>query len=345
MKYLILLLCILGSYTSQALNLKSNSPSRYVIREGDNLWSIANHYLTNPWEWKELWHANPQINNPNRLYAGDVLILDYTNSGPYIKVEPNGTIKLSPKPRLSSLPEAIPAIPLEIIKPFLNESLVLDENILGFAPYIVAYMGEHMLGGQGNEVYVKGLHPSKELPKGGTIGYSIFRQGAPYKHPMTKELLGYKATLVGYGELIAGGEPATMVLTNIIEGVKKEDLVLINNSPELDLYYVPSAPTTKVLGFIIDMLGGIPSGGSQGAVGQVIVLSLGAQNGLKSGDVLGLYGKPRVIKDPKNSYIPIQLPPERLGEAMVFRTFTKTSFALIIRSIRPIYFLDTVANP
>lgn len=340
-----LLFFLLSNTTSWALSLKADAPSQYVVRKNDSLWSIANRYLNKPWEWKQLWRANPNIHNPNRLYAGDVIVLRYDHDTPYLRVRPGNTVILSPKPRASNLPSAVPTIPLRVIKPFLDESLIFDENVLDAAPYIIAFMGEHMMGSQGTEVYVKGLHPSPELPVDGIIEYSVFRQGKNYVHPITKEFLGRKATLVAYGELTAGGDPATVLLTDIVEGVRKTDKVLINNSPALDLFFEPSAPGFSVYGFIIDMTGGIPSGNTEAAVGQVIVVSLGAKDGLKAGDVLGLYHKPRFVKDPKNLFLPIKLPPERLGEAMIFRTFTKTSFALIVRSIRPIYYLDTVANP
>jgi len=89
----------------------------------------------------------------------------------------------------------------------------------------------------------------------------------------------------------------------------------------------------------------MPEGTSQGAVGSVVVINLGANSGLKPGDVLGIYGKTRIVQDPKNYLVSIKLPPERIGEAMVFRAFTKTSYALIVRSIRAVYLLDTVTNP
>lgn len=345
MRYLLILMCLLLSTVNHALSLREDSPQRYVVQHGDTLWSIACRYLKNPWEWKALWRANPQIHNPNRLYPGAVLILEYYKDQPYIRVLSNGTIKLSPRVRPYAVDEAIPPIPLGDIKPFLNESLVLDEDVLSRAPYIVAFMGEHMMGGQGDEVYVKGLHPSHEMPQGGTIAYSVFRGGRNYIDPISKELLGFKANLVGYGELVAGGEPATLVLTNIKEGIKKLDKVLINNSPEFDMYFEPQAPKTNVSGYIIEIPAGMPGGNSQIALGGVIVINLGANCGLEAGDVLGIYGKRRIIPDPKHPLIPIKLPPERIGEAMVFRAFTKTSFALIVRSTRAVYLLDTVTNP
>ncbi|RUR13584.1 LysM peptidoglycan-binding domain-containing protein [Legionella sp. km772] len=345
MRYFFFIICFLLSPLSQALSLRADAPKEYVVRPGDTLWSIASQYLKNPWEWKELWRANPAIKNPDRLYAGAVIALGYHAQKPYLRVLSNGTIKLSPTMRATPLEEEIPPIPLGDIKPYLNESLVLDEDVLSRAPYVIALPPERMLGGQGDQVYVRGLHSSPILPEGGTIAYSLFRTGRSYIDPIRKILLGYQAKLVGYGELIAGGEPATVLLTNIIEGIKIEDKVLINNSPEFELYFEPSAPSTSIYGLILEMPNGMPSGNTQGAVGNVIVLNVGADAGLKAGDVLGVYAKARVVPDPKNHLRSIKLPPERIGEAMVFRPFTKTSFALIVRSTRAVYLLDTVGNP
>ncbi|MCL9684792.1 LysM peptidoglycan-binding domain-containing protein [Legionella maioricensis] len=345
MRFFLLFFCLILSSTNHALSLRTDFPSRYVVQHGDTLWNIASRYLKNPWEWKELWHANPNIKNPNRLYPGAILILDYYKSRPYIRVLSNGTIKLSPNIRPHPIEEAVPPIPLDQIKPFLDESLILDENVLFRAPYVVAYMGEHMLGSQGDEVYVKGLHPSRELPEGGTIAYSLFRGGKNYIDPITKKILGFKAALVGYGQLIAGGDPATILLTNIRVGIKIDDKVLINDSPEFDFYFEPATPANQVNGYIIELPDGMPDGNSQSAIGSVAVISIGAESGLKAGDVLGIFKKERVIPDPKHHLIPIVLPPERIGEAMIFRVFTKTSFALIVRSTRPVYLYDVVSNP
>lgn len=346
MRYLLIFAYLLLSLTvGHAITLKADAPKRYIVQKNDTLWGIANRYLKNPWEWKALWQAKPKLKNPHKLYPGAILVLDYHQNNPYIRVLSNGTIKLSPSIRTYPLEDAIPTIPLDEIKPFLNESLVLDEDVLSLAPYVVAFMGEHMLGGQGDQVYVKGLHPALEIPPGETIAYSIFRGYRDYIDPVTGELLGYKANLVGYGELAAGGEPATLLLTSINVGIKKMDKVLINNSPEFDMYFEPQTPSEVVFGTIIEMPDAMPTGNTQSALGAVVVINLGARSGIKNGDVLGIYGKKRVVPDPKDPLVPIELPRDRLGEAMVFRTFTKTSFALIVRSTDAIHLLDGVTNP
>lgn len=344
MRFLLFLLFFSFAISGHTLSLKADAPARYVVQPGDSLWSIACKYLDNPWEWKALWRANPHVKNPHRLYAGDVLVLASYHHKPCLKVLAKGIVKLSPNIRVLPAEQAIPPIPLSELMPFLNESLVLDINGLGRAPYVVAFMGERLMGGQGDQAYVKGLHPSKKLPRGAKV-YSIFRQGSRYEDPITHEPLGYKASLVGYARLVAGGEPATILLTSINMGIKILDRVLINNSPEFNLYFLPKAPTVPVLGQIIDIPENMPYGHSQGAVGSVVVMNRGARDGLTEGDVLGVYRKPQKARDPQNALVPVTLPPERVGEVLVFRVFTKTSFGLVMRSTHAVYLYNVVTNP
>lgn len=345
MKWMLFSIVLLFSSCLHALTLKPGYPARYVVKPGDTLWEIAGHYLEKPWEWSLLWKANPSIKNPNRLYPGDILILAFDEKTPFIHVQKNGVIKLSPNARPEPIEDPVPTIALADLKPFLDESLVLDIDGLSRAPYVVGFVGEHMLGSQGNEAYVKGLHPSFDLPEGREIIYSVFRQGPNYEDPITHESLGYKAKLVGQARLLAGGEPATILLTNIINGIRPLDRVLINDSPAFNLYFHPRAPVVPVTGRIIDMPCGMPSGNSEAAVGGVVVINRGELHGLSAGDVLGIYRKPLTIRDPLSPMVPIGLPPERIGEIMIFRTFTKTSFALIVRSTRAVYLFNSVSNP
>jgi len=349
MRYLLFFCSFMIAFAAHPYTLRADAPARYEIKQGDTLWELANRYLTDPWEWKSLWHANPQIKNPNRLYPGAIIELRYHQRHPYLNVLSNGTVKLSPYPRTTPAPEAIPPIPLTDIRPFLNGTVVLDRDTLKDAPYIIAYMTEHMLGGQGDEVYVKNLCPNYNLAPGVTMSYSIFRRCGKYRDPKTKRFLGYKASLVGYAELTRGGDPATIMLTDIIQGVRLQDRVMPNNHPEFDLYFEPKAPMVVVRGSIIDILGDF----TQGAVGLVAVIDRGQDTGLQVGDVLGIYSRPRGVKNLNYRYSKkapcqfpcVKLPPERIGEVMIFRTFTHTSIGLVVRSIRAIQLLDTVTNP
>ncbi len=51
---------------------RDDAPQRYIVKPGDTLWEIAAKFLKNPGYWKMIWHENPQIDNPNLIYPGDV---------------------------------------------------------------------------------------------------------------------------------------------------------------------------------------------------------------------------------------------------------------------------------
>lgn len=342
MRNLLLWLLIFSSFWGNAApTLKPNAPERYTVKPGDTLWEIANRYLEHPWEWPELLKNNPQFKNSNQLYPGAILILGYREKQPYLKIIVNKTIKLSPTIREETPGQAIPPVHLSDIKPFLNSSLVLDEDLLVHSPYVIALKTEHLLGGQGDEVYVKNLCHLPEPCGHGNYSYSLFRPGGPYIDPITKNVLGYYASIVGYGALSRAGDPATIVLTDIVQGIKRRDKVIGNNEPDFNLDFQPKAPYMPVKALIIDML----SDYTQGAETLGVVINRGKDIGLVPGDVLAVFAPPRPIRDLECPYDCVRIPPERLGEIMIVRTFTHTSFALVMRSTRSVKLGDRATNP
>jgi hypothetical protein len=50
-------------------------PPTHIVRRGDTLWAIGDHYFQNPYLWPRLWSYNPQLKNPHWIYPGDELRL------------------------------------------------------------------------------------------------------------------------------------------------------------------------------------------------------------------------------------------------------------------------------
>src|SRR5476649_831182 len=117
MNKLIISLIILCSWASVApaattADLADGAPDRYVVIQGDTLWTIAKRFLKDPWKWNDLWKTNQeQIRNPNRIYPGDVLVLDRSAEEMRLKLLRTETVKISPQIRTEELaPEPVQTI-------------------------------------------------------------------------------------------------------------------------------------------------------------------------------------------------------------------------------------------
>jgi LysM repeat protein len=52
---------------------QSPADATYVVKKGDTLWDIAFLFWGDNFRWPDLWHANPQVANPDLIFPGDVL--------------------------------------------------------------------------------------------------------------------------------------------------------------------------------------------------------------------------------------------------------------------------------
>jgi hypothetical protein len=66
-------------------------PATHIVRRGDTLWAVCDHYFSNPYQWPRVWSYNPQIKNPNWIYPGDELRLRVASGAPETKTTPTAT--------------------------------------------------------------------------------------------------------------------------------------------------------------------------------------------------------------------------------------------------------------
>lgn len=50
-------------------------PAIHVVVSGDTLYGIAQEVYGNGYKWPTIWHANPGISNPNRIYPGEQILV------------------------------------------------------------------------------------------------------------------------------------------------------------------------------------------------------------------------------------------------------------------------------
>jgi nucleoid-associated protein YgaU len=319
--------------------LRDGHPQRYTVVKGDTLWDIAGKFLNQPWQWPHIWHANPQVANPDLIYPGDSLVLGMVNGQPQLFLErgqSRGTIKLSPHVRATPVAEAIPSIPLGAINAFLINNRIVDESAaFNAAPYIVAGNQERVLSGMGDRIYARG-----QFEPGHAV-YGIFRQGKVYIDPNTQEVLGINADNIGSGEVVATeGDIATLTLQRSNAEVRVGDRLFTSEEHPVNSTFFPSPPVSAIEGRIID----VPRGVTQIGKYDVVTLDKGQRDGLQEGNVLAIYKTGETVRD-RITGEQVKVPDERAGLLMVFRSYQKLSYGLVLTATRSLAVQDKVRNP
>jgi len=323
--------------------LNNEHPSRYYVKEGDTLWDISNLFLQNPWSWPEIWHINEQIANPHLIYPGDELSLLYfgTERQPALMLTKRGpqskpTLKLSPQKRTYQISSTIPTIPLSKIDSFLNSTRVVDKQTINDAPYVIAGHERHLVMGKGDTIYVMGDWSQPQQT------YSVYRAGAPYIDPETKEVLGYEARDIGKVSFeTADNEVGTFSILKAGMELREYDRLLPADTETVDANYYPKSPNGDIRGEIIRVFSGVKNIGQY----DVVVINRGTREAVEKGDVFAIYRRGMIVRDKLANFQKIQLPDEKSGLLMVFKTYEKISLALVLQSKTVLSIHDKIAKP
>ena len=346
--------------------LAPNAPDEYVVKRGDTLWGISGLYLQRPWRWPELWGMNLQsIANPHLIFPGQTLYLEKADGYARLRTSRAGgageTVRVSPRTRAESLSAtALPTLKPHLIEPFLVEPLVVDELTLTQAPRIVAARDDRVVMASGDRVYVRGPQGSPlELEPGVPRQYRVFRNAVALKDPLTQEVLGYEAQYVGQATLARGESlqespdgkggvvaelvPATADLGRTKEEVRVGDRLL--PAPEIGFSnYVPRAPAQEVEAAVVSIYGSVAV--RYASQNSVVAINRGSDDGMQPGHVLQLLTRGnRIVDKTDGERTTVRLPSEPNGLAMVFRTFERVSYALILQAQQPVNVGDRLVNP
>ncbi len=324
----------LCSAADQPIQLAESAPQRHVVVPGDTLWGISAQFLKEPWRWPEIWRMNKeQIKNPHRIFPGDVIVLDRDTSGnPLLRVQ---NARLRPRIYSEQMDQAIPPIPPNVIEPFISAPLVVEANGLDSAARIVATQQDRVFLGNGDLAYVNDADST-------TLQWQVYRNGKPLLDPADpKQILGYEAFYLGTATQTKPGHPATFEIQAAKQEIGRGDRLVPAARPPL-VAYIPHKPDVQVDGRIISIYGGVGSAGS----GSIVSLNQGSKDGIEIGHVLALERNRTVVqRDEEDRKIDVQIPPERVGLAFVFRTFDRISYALIVQSEGTIGVNDFVRTP
>src|SRR6202044_2352593 len=312
----------------RGIPLADNAPDSYVVKRGDTLWGIAKVFLRDPWYWPEIWQVNPQVHNPHLIYPGDTLRLVYIDGQPQIVLQRGDGVRVEPRVRSEPIDSAITTIPYATVAAFMSKPTVLDRDQIKAAPYVLATRDLHVVMSEGDTLYARGFTSPAELGS----HYNVIRVGDPLIDPDDNRVLGYDGIFLGSGHVTHQGDPTTLIMTESARESRAGDK-LIPGGVDVPLDFIPSAPRVKTNGRIIAVTNG------ESIIGQyeVVVVNRGARDGLAPGNVLGVFDTGPVVADTdKKGFFnldslgakKVQLPSERTGTFMVFKTFDNISYGL-----------------
>ena len=365
-------LLTLASYAA-AVEMRADHPDTYVVQRGDTLWDISARFLNEPWLWPEIWQANPQVENPHLIYPGDVLSLAYLGGRATL-------IKKDPQIRREELP--INAVPLGDVEAFLKSAHILDEDEYKRLPYVVGVEESRLRVAEGQVAYVRNgafepgqrvsvvrpsiryaihPHPATGDPRirrddwTAATGIQPTTSGIEWAYYAASdngfEVLGWEVLEIANGTITRDGDPATLLLAPDGREVKKGDLLIPYERQPYDLTFYPHKPDRLPDNLrILAVTDRFQFAGPR----DVIAISAGAREGLENGHVLSIWSPGELVRDDiahkqrvaanlrKNK---VQLPDEFVGHVMIFRTFDKVSYGLIMDGIRPAKLDDKLKMP
>jgi LysM repeat protein len=330
--------------------LNPSAPKSYTVKRGDTLWGIATMFLRDPWLWPEVWYINPQVANPHLIYPGDTLALAYGRDGrPQIRLEQGGAARLDPRLRSSPLDGAIPTIPYNAISAFLSRPTVLTKDQVHDAAHIVAFRDEHVVAGTGHQVYIS------DLKSAANARFSVVHVASELRDPDDGNVVGYEGVYTATALVSTPGNPTSALLIDSARETLAGDKVLAADL-DVPLNFMLRAPRNDVHGRIIAVVDGTQLIGQY----QVVAINRGKRHGIDAGIVLAVdsagtvvtdynaerTGFSRYMGDVGTAFAPkVRLPDERAGTLLVFKSYDRVSYGLIIGASNTIHVKDVIHNP
>ncbi|WP_251977359.1 LysM peptidoglycan-binding domain-containing protein [Salinicola avicenniae] len=332
-------LALLGALPMQASAqaVRDEAPVSYTVQPGDTLWGIAARYLDAPWQWQRLWRRNPQLDAPSRLYPGDVIRLDTDARGaPGLHLErgPGAVVRLSPEMRRAPQREAVPSLPLDRVRVFLDAYQIVDPAQLDNAPTVLAGSGQRLLSGAGDTLYARG-----ELPASGAQ-LGVYRPATDYRR-LDARAEGLELHRLGHVRVRRrDGDIAELVVLDAAEEIRSGDYLLALDEGGITTRFLPRPPPLAVEATILSVPAGVRFIGRH----DVIAIDQGAAGGLETGHVLTvMHQGERVHDETQDDWV--TLPDTEAGAVMIFRVFEHLSYALVMRASQALVVGDRLVTP
>ncbi len=361
-----------------AADLRTDHPDTYVVKKGDTLWDISARFLNKPWLWPEIWQANPQVKNPHRIYPGDVLSLKYINGRPQVELSRSmgdgpaiDTIPLSQVEDFLKHMRVVDSIKdLPYIVGLEEDQISVANGQLAYARGIpdakagdmyaivrptVSYGRNHRGSG---EYQLRSDDLNFRGDKLNGTNWNNFWKDVSYGRAGQPDYLGTELREMSLAQVTRpqghGIETATLLLIGGGADVHKGDRLVPVEAQPYDLQFMPHPPKQQavVSQYTKFRVIGVPDNIAAAGPREVIAISAGKLDGVDNGTVFSIWrigsNQADTIKH-KNWFTAdhdrVRLADEYEGHVMVFRTFDKMSYGLVMDATKDIHVGDVLKHP
>lgn len=311
-------------------DLRDHFPQPYVVKKGDTLWDIANHFFKDPWKWVKIWEQNLYITNPDLIYPGNKIWFDgqKLRIGGLTSERPHPQVVIKPVQRLEHPQDS------DALRVARQRHGFLSPQEIDGVGYVLDSRDDRLNYGLHDPVYIKLQQPAKPGAR-----FDVYRSIEPLEHPITHAPLGIMTQHLGtirIDSMRHGIYRGTVV--RAFEEISRGDR-LMPAKPVAPDFHVRNAPA-QLLGNVIYIRHHAHEAGAH----QLIAISLGLADGLKPGHRLAIFLAGRVINDVVADHA-TRLPDEQIGDIVVLKAQQHAALAIITESTAPIHIGDTVRSP
>lgn len=291
------------------LNVKEGeTPDVYIVKKGDTLWDIAEHFFGNPLTWPEIWKKNVFIKDPHWIYPGQKLTLKEflmkvteEPSKPLREPEPL-LLETAPRTEVAETgvstesTEGVAGIEGDVIKNlkkpmpvytregYLRTGFIAKRSELP-VNRIIRIETETGFATLYDIVYVN--IGKKDGAKAGDL-YAALTTGDRVKHPDTGKELGLVVRIKGLLEVISAGDDQMKCSVNEnFDPLAENDLVMpikFTEAPKFDAWVKPKEIIKATILAINDPFNSI-------SINDIIYIDKGLSGGVKTGDRFVIYSR------------------------------------------------------
>ena len=311
------------------LQLKADVSQPYIVKKGDTLWDIADHFFRDPMRWLNIWEHNLYITNPDLIYPGNKIWFDGTRiaQGGLTRVQPKPQVIVGPVQRLEGRSDSS-----VLLTALQRQGFIQPERIQGVG-HIIDSRDDRLNFGVRDSLYLTLNSPAQAGAQ-----FDVFRSTETLRDPETGDALG--VLIMHLGRVRIESEQAGVyraTVTRAFEEISRGDRLM--PARKIDQHVIPSLPETSMQGRVLY----IRSGSNEAAQHQVIGINLGQIRGVKPGMQFSIYRRGRVVSDHVKDEA-VALPEEKTGTLLVLAAQPKASIALITTSNAPVNIGDVIRS-